>query len=811
MGTLLHDIRYAIRQITRNPTFSTAIAMTLSIGIAANTTVFSFVNSVFIQPLPYPRSDDLVQLWSVSRTLHADGGMSAPDFLDCQQQNPSLERLAAYQFQRVNVGYGEGAQRVAAIRTTADFLPILGTAPIQGRTFTSEEQLGRGAPVALVTWAAWQRHWSGQSNLIGSTVLLDGQSHTVVGILPAGFEIRFPFCGQGHAALAEPEIYLPLPLNPLAASRGARSLLTLGRLKPGVGLERAQVDAGVIANRLDQEYPASNKGWEFMVLPLHELRGSAGLAAPLLLTPVMLVLLIACVNVTNMLLAKAAGRQQEIAIRLALGVSRWRLVRQLVIESLTLSLVGGSLGVLASIHACSLIQKVFENSLLLVLPNLRISGTVLTFTAAISMVTGVLVGVVPALQAVRTSIGELLQGGFTSSGTPKSRRMSQALVVAEVSLALVLLTATGLLLRSLIWTLKVDLGFRPETVLCVSVALPSVDYAQSEKQAAFFEQLNERVRSYPGVESASLASSLPTGSRGSVLVRIPGDVTTTDRDERLPAGFTAVSSDYFKTLGVSLLAGRDFTRADGSTAVGTAIINSAMARKYWPDANPVGGMIEIAGQQAVIIGVVSDMRRPHMAGVFEPQPEVFVPVRQGHASEANLVVKTPRAFQTSVVTAIRQEVRTLEPCAVVSDVQRLTDAVSRSTSLRQLVMVLMGLFAGSGLLLAAIGVYGLTSYTVSRRRKEIGIRMALGALPRQVVGMILLEGSRLLCLGLIAGVPLLLAVGKIMAAKLYRVPAFDTPVCLGVVMVLTFSTAIACYLPARHAAKGDPLTALRHE
>lgn len=807
---MLRDARYALRLVRRNPIFVAAIVLTLGIGIGANTTVFSFVNAVFIKPLPYPEADQLVQLWGIHRTSGADGGVSVANFLDWKQQSRAFAGLAAYQFDPMNLGGQGAAERVTAIRVSADFLPILRGRPTLGQAFGDRDYLPGSSAAVLVSWGAWQRRWGGQPNILGSQVVLDGKVHSIVGVLPAEFRIRFPFCGQGHAALPEPEFWLPLVLDASTSSRSTLSLLTLARLKPNVTIHEAQAEMKIVAGRLEQQYPEANKGWETVVLPLHELKTNAGVAGPILLTPVALVLLIACVNVTNMLLAKAATRRKEIALRTALGANRLHLVRQLLSEGLLLALLGGALGVLFAYWGCSFIRTMCQETML-ILPEVRVDRTALLFTVGISLVTGLVVGLIPALQGSRSKINVLLQDGATTvaAGLP-GRRLSPFLVVTEVTLALVLLSATGLLLRSLVWTWNVDLGFRTDRILALDLALPTHSQPSLERHAAAFEQLLRQVRARPEIESAAFVSSLPTANHGMVRFRIVG-APSVDGDGQLRAGFTSVGPGYFSLMSIPLRTGRDFRESDGAGAPGVVLVNEVMARKYWPQSNPLGATLDLSGKLVTVVGVIGNVARPHVAGVSEAGPELFVPYPHWPSSQMSLVIKSRQTDMAAIASTLRSTIASFDSSLAIAKVQTLASAVSHGMAVGYLIMTLMGFFALAALLLAAIGVYGLIAFAVARRTREIGVRMAIGARPADITCMVLGQGARLLALALVFGIPLSLGTGKVLARWLYRVSPVDAPVLGAMVILLAATTLLACYFPARRAARYDPLVALRSE
>jgi putative ABC transport system permease protein len=803
IDSLNQDLRYGLRMLRRNPGLTCVTVLMLALGIGANTAIFSVVNAVLLRPLPYHDPDRLV-LVSHYRANRGESAFGA-DLLEWRDQAKSFEEIAGYAFDSADLrGNGE-TERLSSGMISAGLFEMLGVAPALGRTFTPEEDKLGGPPVAILSDSLWRRRFDGDPRVIGRSIIVDGQSRTVVGVMPYGF--RFP---------AESELWQPLALN--AANELGRlrmlNLFVLARLKPGVTPEAVRADLSVILERQTQAFPDIYRDTQIRVIGLSErLVGNVRLSLLILFGAVAFVLLIACANVANLLLARSVARKREMAIRAAVGAGRLRIVRQLLTESLLISLLGGAAGLLAANWGIKLLVAMSPGGIARI-EETDVDGRVLGFTCLVVLLTSLIAGIFPALHASKTDVNEALKAhSGAGSGRGGARRALPALMISELALALVLLVGAGLLVKSFLRLTAVPKGFDPDGVLTLHLD-PSVakyPYRSPQREAYFRESLNQ-VRHLPGIQSAGLASGLPLSSTTNMLyLQIEGRPPSEPGKTPL-IYFNSITAEYFQTIGLQLRHGRAFTPQDGSQAQRVAIINETMARQFFPNEDPIGH--RFAGTPITIVGVAGDTRN---RGLADPvNPEVFVSWLQNPGVVANLVVRAARDQNnptglSSLAAAIRNHVQAIDPNEPVNQVLSMDERLSNSVANRRFQMLLFGIFATVALLIAAVGIYGVLSYAVSQRTNEIGIRMALGAQAGDVLRMVIWRGMRLALIGVALGLAAALALTRVMENLLFEVSATD-PATFGIIAILLAGVAfIASYIPARRATKVDPIQALRHD
>jgi len=799
--TLLQDMRYAVRRLLKSPGFAVVAVGALALGIGANTAIFSVVNSVLLRPLPYPAPEQLVQLWEARPRQNMPRVEIAPhEFLAWAEQSQSFQRIAATDLAQYNLtGRGE-PERVTGALVSAAYFPLLGVTPVQGRGFLEEEDRPGASDVVVLSNELWQTRFNSDPSIAGQTLNLDGVSCTIVGVLPRGF--RLP----QNAALAR-----PIAFNADDRARpGNHFLNVFGRLKEGVTVAQAEAEMATVAARVEQSLGGTNVGHQVVVVPLHEqIVGGSRTALLVLLGAVALVLLIACANVANLLLARAAGRRREVAVRAALGASRWRIVRQLLAESLLLSALGGALGLLLAVWGVELLVRLDPTGVERA-GEVTLDWRVLAFTLGLSLLTGLLFGLAPALQASKADFVESLkEGGRTGQGLARSRLRS-ALVVGEVALTLVLLVGAGLLLKSFSRLLAVDPGLDPRNVLTMDVALPPAKYDEPQRVTAFYERLLQEAAALPGVEAAGAVSVLPlAGDDNSNFVQIEGREPLPP-GQALRAGRRNVSADYFRALGIALKRGRGFAASDARDAQPVLVINEAMARTFFQGEEPVGKRIRTGDKSpwVEIVGVVGDVR--HRGLDVDTRPEMFFPQTQTPSRRMTLVVRAagdPRAL----AAPLRERVRSIDQDQPVGNVRTMEEWVSESVASQRFTAALLGVFAAAAAALAALGLYGVVSYSVAQRTHEIGLRVALGARPRDVLRLVIGQGMTLTLVGVGVGVAAALALTRVISGLLFNVGATDPAVFVAVPLLLGSVALLACYLPARRATKVDPMVALRYE
>ena len=812
MNTLLQDLRYAARGLRRTPGFTLVAALVLALGLGANVSLFSVVHAVLLQPLPFPQPERLVELQQAKPG--EPGGVSYPNLLDWRAGSSGLfEGVAAYAGASFALeGSGE-AQRVAGAVVSADLFRVLGTPPLLGRTLRPEEDRLGGAAVrpVVLSHALWKRLYRESPSALGRVLRLDDQAFTVVGVMPEGF--AFPLRGEpaelwvSVAVDAEPSVYG----GTIPTSRGyMRYEAALARLRPGVTAAQAQGAMEGLAERIAREHPEFGSYTQVRVTPaLERLVRPVRPALLLLFGAVGLVLLIGCVNVANLLLARATVRRREVAVRLALGAGRARVAQLLLCESLLLCLVGGVLGVLMAAWGVDALLA-FAPPDVPRLGEVRLSGPVLAFALGMSLVTALVAGLVPALGSARTGLHEALQdAGRSATEGSRGQRLRGALVVAQTALALVLLVGAGLLVNSTVRLMRVDPGFRPHGLLSVALDLPASRYPmKSEQVSAFWEQLQERVRALPGVVGVSLAEALPLSGRDNgASVELEGAA----KGVRQEAQLRFVGLDYFRTLGVGQVAGRDFGAQDDREGPAVAVVNEAFVRRFLADRSPLGRRVVLGwggSGPKEIVGVVRDVH--HQALGAPPQPEVYVPLRQFPLSSLTLLVRT-EGEPLALVGGVRREVQALDAGLPLGAVRTVDAAIERTLVPQRFVTVLLGTFAGVALLLTLLGLASVMAYTVAQRTPISCVRTALGAQASDVLKLVLRQALRRTAVGLALGVVAALLLTRLLSGWLYEVSPTDPWTFVGVSLLLAVAAAVASYVPARKAANVSPLLALRGE
>lgn len=809
MEILLQDLRYAFRRQLKDRRFSVVALLALMFGIGANTAIFSVVNSILIRPLPYKDPESLIMIWGKNTQLDRHWmTFSTGDFMDYKDQNEVFEQISAVERTDFNLtGTGE-PERIQGTRVTTNLFPMLGISPQRGRYFSEDEgQPGQGQ-VVMLSHGLWQRRFGSDPNLIGRTLTLNNQSYDVIGVLPPGFQLP-TFPPNFPVPSLEPELWIPLALDQNRLSRTGNSLFLMGRLKPGIDINQAQASMSGIAKRLEQQFLQSNTGAEVFLIALPEQAiGDMKRSLLLLLGAVGFVLLIACSNIANLLLARATTRRTEMAIRAALGASRKRIIRQMLTESTVLAFSGGVLGLLFAYLATQIIIAISPSSL----PRaneVRLDGWVLGFTLLISFLTGIVVGIFPALQASKLDLNDSLkEGGRGSMSGSKSRRLHSLLVVSEIAFALTLLIGSGLMVKSLMRLASMDTGYNVDNLLAFQITLPRSKYT-GPSQKAFYEQIIQQTEGLPGVRSAAAINILPlTGADAGTFITIEG-APVPDPRSVISVSFRSISQSYFRTMGIALVNGRDFTSEDAATF--RIIINETLAKRYFPDQDPVGRRIKLGrpespGSFLPIVGVVSDVRQIGL--LDDEKPTLYLPFLQ--QPSMNVIARTA-TNPMNFVAAIRSTVLNMDSELPIHNIrtmeQRFADQVARP----KFRTVLLTTFAALALLLAVLGIYGVMAYTVTQRTHEIGIRMALGARSRDIIKMVLMQGIILTALGVAIGMALAVALTRVLGALLYEVSTTDVTIFVVCPLILIAVALLANYLPARRATRVEPMKALRYE
>ncbi len=804
MSSILKDIRYGIRNLARHPGFTGVALITLALGIGANTAIFSVVNSVLLRPLPFDDPERIVWVWDTQPQL-ATAPAALPDFIDWKDQNRSFEHLAAYQSGKMFLDTGDGAKDTLVGLVTPELFSVFHVNASLGRIFTDEETLPGRFRVAVLSHSLWQNRFGSDPNVLGRTTQLNGAAYTIIGVMPAGFS--YP---------DDAEFWRPLPIDPAKLDRGPHYLHVVGRLKSGVTLAQAQADMSTIAARLSQQYREKNAGHGVKLERLvNVVVGDIGLALYVLLGAIGFVLLIACANLANLMLARVGARQKEIAVRTALGASRPRIVRQLLIESTMLALGGGVVGLLLAFWAVGWVVSLSADTIPRV-HEISLDPRVALFTLLLSLITGLLFGLAPAIQVSRPDLTDALKESGRGTAGHRRNRLRSALVVSEVALSLVLLVGAGLMIRSFAKLNQVDPGFRPAHVLTLGTTLLITKYPEDQQVAQTFSQIVESVANVPAVLSAGAISDLPlTGSNISDSFTIEGRPPIAKEAEP-STEYHVVTPRYFESMGIPLLAGRDVAATDTRQSPNVVVINEVFARRHFAGENPLGHRLKLQGQERdplLIVGVVGNVR--NIALDEQTTPEVYVPFLQdplfpGYQRSMTIVARS-KSDPGAIAGALRAAVTSVDKSLPVYALKPLTEHLRGSLARRRFNLILLSIFGGVALLLAAVGIYGVISYGVTQRTHEIGIRTALGARPRDVLKLVVRQAMVLALGGVGIGLLASLALTRLMKSLLFNVGATDPLTFGAIALLMTLIALLACVIPAQRATKVDPLIALKYE
>jgi predicted permease len=814
MSTLLQDLRYALRQLRKSPGFTAVAVVTLALGIGANTAIFSVVNGVLLRPLEFPNADRLVRVWHVPPPKSFPGmttfAVSAANYFDWERQNHVFQRMAIYTYHGFTLTGGDKPEQVDGCAATSGFFATLGVQPMLGRVFLPEEDQPGHSNVVVLSHRLWQEHFGSNPDIVGHNINMEGQSYLVAGVMPANFQ--FPDFAQMWTPMAW--------TDKERAVRGEHHSVVVGRLKPGVDMKQAQAEMNTISSRLEQQYPEDDKGWGAIVRPLHDdMVKDVRPALLVLLGAVAFVLLIASVNVANLALARTFSRQKEIAIRTALGASSGRVLRQILTESVLLALAGGALGLSWAHAGVRLIMAFLADKL----PHsivVGLDGKVLAFTTTISIATGILAGVFPAVRLTRADVSQSLKQGLGRTDADSSgHRTRSVLVVAEVALSLILLVGAGLMIRSFQLLHQVSPGFDSHQVLTLTAMVSNAKFSVPAQEIAFFEQVLQRVRTLPGVEAAGVIDDIPLNNGGSHQpVAIEGRPTL-PMSEQPEVDVRLTSRGYMSALHISILKGRDFSDTDVAGRPAVILISESMARQFWPGEDALGKRLTLnftPDSVREVVGIVGDVK---LDGLDQTRPSatIYVPLDQMSPSprgwrsfSLSLVVRSASS-PTGLVSAVANAVHNVDRDMPLRDIFTMDDLVANSLSQQRFNMLLLGAFAGLAMLLAAVGIYSVLSYSVKRSVREIGIRLALGATLRDVLRMVVFEGMKPALLGVVVGAVGALAVGHVLSSLIYQVKPTDPITFLVVTVLLMAVAALASIIPAYRATKVDPMVVLRYE
>ena len=801
------DVRYGLRMLGKNPAFTAIAVVALALGIGANSAIFSVVDAVLLRPLPFRNPGQLVMLWENAAHLGFPRDTPSPaNFLDWQKQSTSFTGMAAMIERSFNLtGIGE-PERLEGRRVSANLFQLLGVSARLGRTFVPEDDKP-GTHVVLLSHSLWQRRFGSDPGVIGRALTLDGESYSVVGVMPPLVQL------PGYENVND-QLWVPIAFPAEeAAQRGNHFLEVIARLKPGITLKQAQAEMDTIAARLEKQYPTYNLRRGAVVVPLHEqVVGDIKPALLILLGAVGFVLLIACANVANLLLARAAARQKEIALRLAVGASRSRLTRQFLTESVLLALLGAGLGLLLALAGIRILRTFIPVAITQV-GTITVNGTVLVFTLLVALVTGIAFGLVPAIQGSHFNLNDTLkESGRDSTGGSRGNRIRSLLVIGEVAVSFVLLIGAGLLINSFLHLRNLDPGFRSDHLLTMKVNLSDVKYPDRERRAAFFDEVMRRVRELPGMQSAAVAGNLPLTYNGdSMSITVEG-VPDPPPDQQSDVIYRAIGPGYFATMGIPMVRGRDFTDQDSGESNDVVIISEKTAEQFWPGQDPIGkrlkpGLSTSSSPWREVIGIVKDVRQNDF--VASPKRQMYFSYRQLKNIRANALVVRTNIEPMSLAVPVRNAIWSVDKDQTVADIDTMDHIVAQAVARQRFSMLLLGLFAALALLLASIGIYGVMSYSVAQRTREIGIRIALGARRADVLQMTLNQALKLVGVGMIIGLIAAFLLTRVLASLLYGISATDPMTFIGISVVLLAIAILASYMPAVRATKVDPITALR--
>jgi putative ABC transport system permease protein len=808
MRAIFQDIRYGLRMLRKSPGFTFVAVLTLALGIGANTAIFSVVNAVLIRALPYRNPQQLVLIWSDEQKGSARDQLSYTDIDDYRTQSHSFQNVVAFaDWSATFTGNGDPA-RIPGVQVSDGYFSLMGARPVLGRDFLPEEQIEGKDQVIILTYGLWQSRFGGDSQIVGKQVSLSGKQYTVVGVAAKNFPMLPSTLVDGPA-----QFYRPAAEKHDDNERLSRHFRAIARLKPGVTVRKAESDLQIINHRLAKQFPQAYSTTGVRVVKLQD-DIAAGLRPALLvlLGAIGFLLLIACANVSNLLLARAISRQRECAIRSALGAGRARLVQQVLVESVLLAFFGGALGILLAVLSTSLIVAI-GSAFIPQLVGVSVDASVLAFTAGISLLTGILFGLIPALRISNITLNEALKEGGRSTGS-QHENLRQALAISEIAVALVLLAGAGLLLRSFGKLLAVDPGFRSDHLLTMDIGLPSSKYPLgSEKPLAFYRELLARIKELPGVESAGAVSTLPLGANFDTAGVQPEGLNYGPGEMPYPERYI-VTPGYLAAVQIGLMRGRLFTEADDENAPLVVMVSETAAQSWWPNQDPIGRRVKVPGFDEspqpwrTVVGVAKDVKQASLGAPHTMQ--IYLPLAQYRNGYLTLVVRT-QSDPLSLAGEVRQQILKIDPDQAASNIASMDQVISGSVASRRFSAVLLASLAALGLLLASIGVYGVLSYGVSQKTREISIRMALGALQKDVLFLIVGQGMKLLLIGVGFGIAAALLLTRLMTGLLFGVSASDPVTYGGMILFLAIIAMLACYVPARRAARVDPMEALRYE
>jgi putative ABC transport system permease protein len=820
MGTLWQDLRQSVRMLFKRPGLTVAVVIVLALSIGANCAIFSVVSAALLRPIPWADPERIVSVHETDLKRGLDSQIVSPaNYLDWRDESRSFEQMAGWRFLYLNLAGRDQPERVQGLTVSASYFPLLGVKAALGRTFLAEEEQAGRDRVVVLSDGLWQRRFGSDPNIVGQKITVEGEPYTVVGVLPHDFWVF-------RVLNRELDMYVPLALERGQLSREDQSIFVYARLKPGVSLEQAEGEMNALQRSHEQGRPEISSGRGVRLVPLPE-QWTERIRPTLLmlLAAVGFVLLIACANIANLLLARATVRQKEMAIRTALGATRLRLVRQLLTESVLLAVLGGAAGLLLAYWSIDLLNHLIPYTAVNRVGRFELDGQVLRFTFLLTLVTGVVFGLAPALRSSRLDLTESLKEGGSSTTGAHGRRLLGALVVSEIALAVLLLIGAGLLIRSSLRMQKMDRGLNPHHVLTMQVWLPRAKYAESHQVTSFYQQALRRIGSLPGVESASAINFPPLAVQyTTVPFNIEGDAPAATPEEMATARYSIISPSYFQTMQIPLLAGRPFTEEDSDETRGVVVISRSMAERFWPAGDWLGKRIqpqfpkqqktfwlpESRNLPLTVVGVVADVRQE---GINDSHlPQMYLPYLQNPSSIMNVLVRTAAASDPlSYATAVRREIYAVDQDQPVFDIKTMEMLVAESFAQPRVFASLLASFAALALLLAAVGIYGMMSYSVTQRTHEIGIRVALGAQERDVLKLVIGEGLKLVLVGVAIGLIGAFVTTRILSSLLFGTSPTDPAIFTVVALLLTAIALAACYIPARRAMRVDPMVALRHD